>query len=192
MNSIEKQIKIADEIMEKLETFDPTCILAGGAPRDWYFGNLATDLDFFVHWRPDFEGQKWRYRVQLEKLGFKVTQKTGEGLPENYRRNPHLITVFEFKYKGEVIQVMFMDEKTFNCVVKLFPFGICQAWYKRHFVDDGIGNVWNSSGIQTSTEFEWSVKHKTLRLINDLYNDADGYIEKIRSKFPDYDYMGRS
>jgi len=181
-NTIEYQKMIADEVMSKLETFDPTCILAGGAPRDWYFGNLATDLDFFVYFRPDFAGQMWRYAELLETLGFRMERKGSKSaniVPPNYKRNPYLICVYEQEYKGVKIQVMFMNEKTFTSAVPQFPFGICQAWYKPGF------------GINTSAEFDYSVKHKLLTLLNDLYNDADGYVEKIRSKFPDYDYLGR-
>lgn len=186
--TIENQMKIADEILKKLETFDPTCILAGGAPRDWYFGKVATDLDFFVHWKPKY--QQWRYQAILESLGFKVSEKSGANIPDHYGRNPHLITVFEFTYKGEKVQVMFMGETTHHCVVPLFPFGICQAWYKTPY-DATRGDYYNHTGVQISKNFQESVNHKVLRLLNDLYTDADGYVEKIRAKFPDYLYIGK-
>jgi len=181
-NTIEYQKIIADEVMGKLETFDPTCILAGGAPRDWYFGNLATDLDFFVYFRPDFTSQIWRYSKLLKTLGFNMKRKgtdLAERIPADYKQNPNLICVYEQEYKSVKIQVMFMNEKTFTSVIPRFPFGICQAWYKPGY------------GINTSAKFDYSAKHKLLILLNDLYNDADGYVEKIRSKFPDYDYIGR-
>jgi hypothetical protein len=183
--SIEKQKAVAEEVLNKLESFDPTCILAGGAPRDWFFGNEATDLDFFVYFRPDL--QQWHWSNMLQKVGLKFNKKGAEDFPENYKRNPHLLVVYEGNYKGEKIQVMFMDEKTFHCVVDLFPFGICQAWWK------GVGfkDYFTGSDIHTTRHFDESVKHKVLRLINDLYNDEDGYIQKIKSKFPDYLFIGR-
>ena len=189
MKTIEQQMKIADEVMAKLETFDPTCILAGGAPRDWLFGNLATDLDFFVYWRPEFVAQKFRYLTQLSKLKFTPREKIATDLPQNYKRNPYLIAVYEFEYKGETVQVMFMSEPTFTSVVPLFPFGICQAWYKTPLnPQDPFSAQWGC-GIQVTELFKESVRHKVLRLVNDLYNDTDGYIEKIRSKFPDYLFL---
>ncbi len=183
--SVEKQKAIAEEVLKKLETFDPTCILAGGAPRDWYFGNDANDLDFYVYFRPDFFAQKWRYNKILESVGLKFNQKGIGEFPENYKKNPHLIAVYDGKYKGEKIQIMFMNKKTFDCVVNLFPFGICQAWWK------GSKFYYDGSDIHTTRYFDESVKHKILRLVNDLYSNEDGYIQKIRDRFPDYLFIGR-
>jgi len=44
--SVEKSI--ADEVLSRLEVIDPTCILAGGAPRDWWLGQSCNDLDFYI------------------------------------------------------------------------------------------------------------------------------------------------
>lgn len=184
MKTIDKQKRVAEKVLAKLETFDPTCILAGGAPRDWFFGNVASDLDFYVHFRPDFQNQKWRYSVLLETLGLKMVAKTGDELPVNYKRNPHLITVYQGKVDGEVVQVMFMDKPTFHCVVDLFPFGICQAWWKgkKHTYS------WNNEEIHTTADFNAAVKNKVLILLNELYNDSDGYVQKIKDKFPEYTF----
>jgi len=184
--TIQKQMEIADKILDKLETFDPTCILAGGAPRDWYFGKLATDLDFFVYFRPDL--QLIYINQILKGIGFGNFQVKGSSdIPENYKRNPHLLYVFEGEFCGEVVQIMFMDSPTFGCVVDLFPFGICQAWYKGQYCVD----YFTKTPVHVTMEFEKSVNHKILYLINELYNDSDGYIEKIRSKFPEYLYIGK-
>jgi hypothetical protein len=179
MSDVNKQKQIALEVLQKLELFDPTCILAGGAPRDWYFGDVANDLDFYVYFRPDLH--IWFRENQLEKVGlknFKVKGKSDFDFPENYKHNPHLIAVYEGTYKKEKVQIMFMDEKTFTCVVPLFPFGICQAW-------------WKGREVNVTQDFEKSVEHKVLWLLNELYSDEDGYIEKIRNKFPDYLYIGK-
>ena len=186
--SIEKQMDVAQRVLNKLELFDPSCILAGGAPRDWYFGNLANDLDFYVYFRPDLPS-RWREN-QLEKVGlkgFKAKGRESQEFPENYKRNPHLMAVHEGIVSGEKVQIMFMDEKTFHCVVDLFPFGICQAWWKGKDYLDYL----TQSNIHTTRYFDESVNHKVLRLLNDLYGDSDGYIEKIKNKFPDYLFIGR-
>src|SRR5690606_11152192 len=49
--SIAKQKQIADFVLDKVEYFDHSCILAGGAVRDWYFEKPASDLDIFFHYR---------------------------------------------------------------------------------------------------------------------------------------------
>jgi len=167
--TIEQQKQVATDVLNKLEFFDPSCILAGGAPRDWYFGNVANDLDFYVYFRPDLP-LSWRV-WQLNKVGLKNFSMKGRGdgeFPENYKRNPHLMCVFEGIYKGEKVQVMFMDQKTFHCVVDMFPFGICQAWWKG---EDHI-DYFTKSSIHTTKNFDESVKHKVLKLLNDLYSDA--------------------
>lgn len=188
LKTIEKQMDVAQRVLNKLELFDPSCILAGGAPRDWYFGNLANDLDFYVYFRPDLPS--WWRTNQLEKIGLKGFLPKGREdfeFPENYKRNPHLMAVYEGSVSGEKVQIMFMDEKTFHCVVDLFPFGICQAWWKgKDYID-----YHTNSSIHTTRHFDESVNHKTLRLLNDLYADSDGYIEKIKNKFPDYLFIGR-
>ena len=46
--NIDQQKLTADGILGILEQFNPDCILAGGAPRDWYMGNPCNDLDIFV------------------------------------------------------------------------------------------------------------------------------------------------
>ena len=92
--TIEKQMSVAQNVLNKLEFFDPSCILAGGAPRDWYFGNLANDLDFYVYFRPDLPN--WWRSNQLEKVGLKGFLPKGREdfeFPENYKRNPHLKAV---------------------------------------------------------------------------------------------------
>ena len=60
----------------------------------------------------------------------------------------------------------------------MFPFGICQAW-------------WKGENIYTTKYFDESVNHKILRVLNDLYNDEDGYIQKIKDKFPNYLFIGK-
>lgn len=174
--TIDYQKKIAFDILHKFEAFDPTCILAGGAPRDWYFGNIAKDLDFYVYFRPDLQS----YYIQkiLDSTKIKFYPRGESEFPDSYKRNPYLKSVYEANYKGEKVQVMFMDKPTFECVVDLFPFGICQAW-------------WKGEDIFVTKNFEVSVSHKILQLLNELYNDEDGYIEKIRNKFPDYLYIGK-
>lgn len=50
---IEHQKFVADTILYKLFPIDPYCICAGGAPRDWYLGKVASDLDIFIYTAPN-------------------------------------------------------------------------------------------------------------------------------------------
>ena len=50
---IEDQKAIADELLAKIELIDKNAILAGGAPRDWWAGVEANDLDFYLYFIPE-------------------------------------------------------------------------------------------------------------------------------------------
>ena len=47
MSKIEFQKELANKILNDLKIIDPRAYLAGGAPRDWNFGEEANDLDFY-------------------------------------------------------------------------------------------------------------------------------------------------
>lgn len=47
MSKIEFQKELASKILNDLKIIDPRAYLAGGAPRDWNFGEDANDLDFY-------------------------------------------------------------------------------------------------------------------------------------------------
>ena len=54
---IKQQQEFATEIYSKIQTIDPDVYLAGGAPRDWWFGIPARDLDFWMSVPSDLEGE---------------------------------------------------------------------------------------------------------------------------------------
>ena len=47
--NIEQQKRIAKEVLDKVKVLDYRAIIAGGAARDWYFNNLANDIDIFYY-----------------------------------------------------------------------------------------------------------------------------------------------
>lgn len=172
--TIEKQKKVADNVLDKLKHFDPTAIVAGGAPRDWYFGKEASDIDVFFYVRGDLP-TSWISDI-LEEMGF-VTHRvnTGEGLPDIYKKNPHLRAVFDCTVDGVDVQLLLMHKPTFVSVIPEFPLNICGAWYKY-------------GEIRTTKGFDRAVKHKAIVKVNTLYANEDAYIQKIKSKFPDFKY----
>lgn len=177
---IESQMKIADEVLDALETFDPTCILAGGAPRDWFFERPASDLDFYVHFRVDL--QNFYYLNILNRLGlgiFTLRGREDKDFPSNYKRNPDLMSVNETQYRGIKIQVMRMRRPTFRCVVDTFPLDICMAWYK-------MGK------IHTHPEFNRCVVSRTISMRGNGYMNYDKYILKILRKFPNFSFRDAS
>jgi len=55
MSLIEQQRQSANAVLDKLRCLDSRAIIAGGAPRDWYFSKLANDIDIFYY----HEQGKW-------------------------------------------------------------------------------------------------------------------------------------
>ena len=47
MNTIEQQKLVADKVLNQLYLICPEAIVAGGAPRDWYLGKPANDIDVY-------------------------------------------------------------------------------------------------------------------------------------------------
>lgn len=162
----------ADSILDKLFPIDPYAICAGGAPRDWHFGKVATDLDFFIH----STNPTCVLRDQLLDVGLEVIEtKAGDGLPDVYKRNPDLGCVFNLEYYGTKVQIMRMIKPTFKSVVPQFPLSICKAWYKNY-------------KIHLDRDFKRGENHKIIVKTNIVYNDEHAYIKKIMDKFPEYKY----
>jgi hypothetical protein len=178
LDLIAHQQKVADLVLKQLFTIDPFSIVAGGAPRDWYLGKPATDIDAFF-----YDGRGYTLKTikqMLESAGFEITQiKLGDKIPELYKKNPSLKGVFEANINGITVQMMRMSKPTFDCVLPNFPLSICHIWYK-------------NNRIVPEKHFLRSVKHKLIYKTSDIYNSEHSYVKKILDKFPDYKYYNSS
>jgi hypothetical protein len=171
---IDSQRVVADEILHMMYLIDPYCIVAGGAPRDWYFGKEATDIDLFFHC-PQASTQATMEEM-LKRAGFKVTTvKDGENIPDWYKKNPCLQTVYETGIDGVKVQLLRMNKPTWNSVIDKFPLSICKAWYK-------------NGKIVLEKDFVRSVKFEAIYKTNMIYNNEHQYIQKVLAKFPQYKY----
>ena len=164
---IEKQKQIADEVLTKLHSVFPSAVVMGGAPRDWYRQEPATDIDFYfqTNWNEPLEST-------LKLLGFdvKLIEKSG-----NYAGNVGILSVWECEYNQEILQFI-QTCITEDELLKTFPFGICKISYTK--ID----------GIKPSKNFLNCLDQKLLVKSSDLYADAHKYIQKIKQKFPDWCY----
>ena len=148
-------------------------IVAGGAPRDWYFNKEASDIDVFFYGITSASVTKKR----LKAVGIDVLEiKSGDNIPEHYKRNPELFAVYNASIDGVPVQLMQMKSPTFDSVVPKFPLSICKVWYK-------------NGHIIFEKHFTNSVKHRVIYITNDLYNNADGFIAKIKGKFPEFKFF---
>jgi hypothetical protein len=173
---IDAQKSIANGVLERLSVVDPSCILAGGAPRDWYFGETASDLDFFVYLRGDLSWGSLNKQLKRALPDVKFSERDfRKEVPELYKKNPHLRAVLDFEQQGQACQLIVMNKPTFQCVVDHFPLSICKVWYK-------FGSIY------TTEDFRAGEFGKAIVLCNDLYADGSKYVAKIRKKFPHYKY----
>lgn len=179
MSNIIYQQKIADMVLERIEGFDPSCILAGGAPRDWYFNKEASDLDVFFHFRDGSTLRQIRFLLKKAFPDLHFELRAGMNFNEDddseYKKNPHLRRVLQTEIGGIKVQLMEMRKPTWECVVEEFPLSICKIWYK-------------NGKIRTTLEFENCVKHNIIVKTNEIYADGDKYLKKIVGKFPHMKY----
>ncbi|AUR87424.1 hypothetical protein NVP1101O_013 [Vibrio phage 1.101.O._10N.261.45.C6] len=166
------QQNIAREVLHKLEITDPNCILAGGAPRDWWFDSKANDLDFYVYWGSHTTCAEDKRRLDL--LGFEGYRLMSQNpLSELYGSIPELRRVWEIDYEGEYIQIMVMSAPTFNCVIPRFGCSVSKIW-------------WKGYQLHPTTEFLAS-HHLKVNIIKGDYNAKESYVKKMASRFPDYE-----
>lgn len=162
MMNIEKQKEVADYVLSQLEIIDPYCILAGGAPRDWYFNEVANDLDFYMYIRP----------CTLDRLLGMLQQALPECIIESTDKRTHdvdlyktmnsLRKVLNTEVGGCKVQIMILTEpdSTFKCLDE-FSVSICKIWYKggqiKRSNDFKITEVYNSMFL--SEGYKWTDKH---------------------------------
>lgn len=172
MNTIEEQSNLADKLLSQLEVISPYVMLAGGAPRDWYFRNLATDLDIYLY-SPAITVKTMQKQLKLATgVDFKHNWELQKNDQSLYSTMPQLRRVFEADVNGMKVQVMQLNDE-FKVVTNMST-SICKVWYK-----DGEINL--------HQDFKLTIASGTM-FLNDGYNWADPHpkkmIEKFRSRFP--------
>lgn len=177
VDSIKKEQSIADAVLERLEVIDPTCILAGGAPRDWWLGTTANDLDFYLTCR----GTTYEYEKALSQLGFSVQPLRQKGynvrarIDDLYGSMPGIVSVYEGKYRGKNIQIIRMAEPTFRGVVDKFAVSISKVWYK-------------NGAIRVENEAQHSLSCGKI-LVAPGYTPESRYIKKMIERFPTFSFL---
>ena len=174
----EQQKKVAQEIYKKLKIIDPYALLAGGAPRDWYFGNLANDLDFYFF----STGVTVSSVVnQLSSImGVKVNAvKYDEDSHQHgqYKSMPFLRRVLEAEIEGEKVQFMQLTEPNAQFkVVDAMDVSICKVWCREDM------------SVQMHEDFKITLASHTM-FLSDGYNWSDRHPQKIADRFTKF---GRS
>lgn len=188
--NIEQQRQTAKKVLSKIKALDSRAIIAGGAARDWYFNNLANDIDiFYFHEEGKYCLDNIRRETAILKalldvssidvIGFNSgKKKESDQHPEddfnNYLKNPSIVNVFECVIDG--VKFQFIQLKKQNVNVSTFAYNMCQAW------SDG-------ERITTTKLFDLGVKKELLIETGELYSNTEKFKQKMIDKFPSYDYV---
>jgi len=180
---IKDQRLAADIILSKLQLLDPNCILAGGAPRDWYMKKEANDLDFYIYLNPKNQVEKNTRQVEdvlaligildLENISYEsMTDEKGA-----YSCMEHLRTVYEGNYEMGTddfikVQIMVMYSPTFDCVVDKMGCSLSRIWYK-------------NGKITPTFDFLFTLEHKIMYYVDDM-TFKETYAIKMKDRFKDY------
>lgn len=171
---ITKQKKVAIQALDQLSIFDEDVLVAGGAPRDWFLGKLASDIDIYIE--SNSVSNQINIISQLDNLGFKIVEiKDTSDFTELYAKADYLRLVIDCLYKNQNIQIMLVGCEVIK-VTEGFPLSICKITFDR---DDGI---------LITPSFLNGYKTKTIYVENSYYQDEHPYVVKIRNKFPDWKY----
>lgn len=172
--SIEDQKNVANRVYEKLRMVDPHCILAGGAPRNWYFGFEASDLDFyFVSTGSTISA----VRRQLEsvfgqKIGL-LMDKEGDSPNEMYKSMPNLMRIWELEVESQKVQLIQLHGIGSQWkVVDKMDVSICKAWYTPE------------NDVKLHKDFRLSLASKVM-FVSEGYNWDSKHGQKIINYFGD-------
>ena len=188
--NIEQQKQTAKKVLSKIKALDSRAIIAGGAARDWYFNNLANDIDiFYFHEEGKYCLDNIRRETAILKaflgvssidvVGFNSRErKESDQYPEDdfnsYLKNPNIVNVFECVIDD--VKFQFIQLKKQNVNVSTFAYNMCQAW------SDG-------ERITTTRLFDLGVKKELLIETGELYSNTEKFKQKMVDKFPSYDYV---
>lgn len=170
METIEQQKALADSILHGLKVISPYAILAGGAPRDWYFNEKASDLDFYLYTSAMTLNAA---KKQLAKvLGIDPAQIKAKNRHDIslYATMQCLRTILDVEGFDMPVQVMLLNEpKDEFKVVDVMSTSICKIFY-------------HEGRIIPKKDFMLTVKTKIM-FLDDGYSWSDPHPTKIVKKF---------
>ena len=165
------QKNAARDLLKGLEIISPHSILAGGAPRDWFFGRKANDLDFY-------------FSVEESLTQRAVQGQLNQVLPKNvefieakdfpvdpmYKHMENLKRIWYLEYKGIPVQLIQMKSApdVFGVVDKM-SCSICKVW-------------WKNGDIVPEKDFILTLTTKYM-FLNEGYTWEDLHPQKMEQRF---------
>lgn len=154
-----EQVHLAKMVLALVQSFQ-SAIIAGGAPRSWYLGKLANDVDIFLSGMPSK-----RLIESLEQvlvIGLGATEFEVLGDPEKYKESS---VVYEFSLKGYTFQLIIGTPSIHDWKYDMSKIFLASPW---------------EDSMNASKEFLTGFKE------NQFIGDKnDKYIQKFMGQFPD-------
>lgn len=175
---VSNAIRVAMEVsLNMARMFDPYAIIAGGCPRDIFFGKKVKDIDIYVNTR----GYLPQHVIKgcLERIGFEVRKIRygSKTLDDAGYKNPRIDFLVDAVVPGIDFPIQLVTLKpeytTFN-EVPLFDVNISQFWYNGKYILPDIG----------AREF---IRNGVVK-IRDGVDIDDPYVLKLKEKYSDFNW----
>jgi len=166
--NIENQKQVANKVYDMLTLIDPSCVLAGGAPRDWYLGQECNDLDFYFCSTGSVFN---RVEKQLKRVGLDATPVKCPATNELYARMEGLQRIWNVEVDGMKVQLIQMNEPKHRFkVVDNMDVSICKAWYSQ------VGE------IHLHRDFKLTIASRVM-FLKENYRWSDKHGQKMKERF---------
>lgn len=162
------EVNLLEDFLTEYNQLLPSAIVAGGAPRDWFFNSISTDIDIFISGISDLKSLDAVLRTDSEIT--ELDLKTTEELPANYR-SENIQSVLSFKYSGKPFQVILTQHVGIS-ILLTFPTSISRIYYKDY-------------RIHPSAIFIKTI-HKARLFYYNLDEHTLPYLNKISMKFSNF------
>lgn len=188
---IKKQKAIGAELLKKLRVIHPAAILAGGAPRNWFFNRPANDLDFFVrvpegnvsctHLMDSLGilGVTDMFNMATHKAPGVQRETSGTSSDHTYdERMSDIHTVIEGRYEGQTVQVIFTKVETFGYIEEHFDTSINMIWCDLNHYDSQLI-------IRKTREWDATESTGVIFVFDNQNAYHNNHLEKVAGYFPD-------
>lgn len=182
---IKKQKALAAELLERLG-FYGNAIIAGGAPRNWWFNRPANDLDIFIPAPQDFTGKNLRAIMEREGITdvFNMATHNPDGTLKASKAKEHtydermsdIHSVFEGKYCGQQVQVIWINVSTYGYIESHFDTSINMIFSTL----TANGDV----AICPTREFNQGVETGAIYVHDKQAAYTNAHLEKVANYFP--------
>lgn len=170
--SIETQKTLADDLLGKLGVISPYVMLAGGAPRDWYFEKEAQDLDIYLYSSAITVKSFQKQLKDATGFDFKHNWELQANDRSLYTSMPQLRRVFEAEICGEKVQIMQLNNPLDEFkVVDNMSTSICKIWYI-------------NGQLEAHQDFKLTLASGSM-FLNTGYSWSDPHPKKMMDRFKD-------